>query len=507
MKNGICVVACGVLVSCAAAGAPSTLKTDEPGGEEARSVGDLTPAGGVWPIVGRLAGARDAGVVSDSGDPAIAQEGVSAPTRALDENCGIRPTIIRFTSAAEAGAAASSGASADASTDVQTSTRATLSDLEADSGVGDGGAASTGGSLASDAPAFDAAASSTAVGDGGASVDGDVADVSPASATGLHAVGNSIQNANGEAVIVHGVNRSGSEFACVGGYGFFDGPADQASLSAMLSWNINAVRVPLNEDCWLGINGVSAAYSGANYQQAIATYVALIIANGMYPIVDLHWNAPGTTLATGQQPMADADHAPAFWTSVASTFGSNGSVILELYNEPWPDNDQDTDAAWKCWRDGGNCPSVPFEVAGMQTLVDTVRATGATNLLLLGGVEYSNALSQWVAHKPSDPLDNLAAAWHVYDGNACSDPTCYDQIAGSVASNFPIIATEIGDDACDAAFMSTIMGWLDSHGQSYAAWTWNAWGTACGNYSLISDYSGTPNGAYGLAFQTHLSGL
>ena len=27
----------------------------------------------------------------------------------------------------------------------------------------------------------------------------------------------------------------------------------------MKAWNINAVRVPLNEDCWLGINGVASA--------------------------------------------------------------------------------------------------------------------------------------------------------------------------------------------------------------------------------------------------------
>jgi hypothetical protein len=139
--------------------------------------------------------------------------------------------------------------------------------------------------------------------------------------------------------------------------------------------------------------------------------------------------------------------------------------------------------------------------------VNTVRATGATNLVLLGGVEYSNALSQWAAYKPADPLNNLAAAWHVYQGNACSDTSCFDQIAGPLAGSFPIVATEIGDSSCDGAFMTTVMQWLDTNGQSYSAWTWNTWGTACGNYSLVTDYTGTPNGAYGLAYQTHLLSL
>jgi hypothetical protein len=275
----------------------------------------------------------------------------------------------------------------------------------------------------------------------------------------------------------------------------------------MQTWGINAVRIPLNEDCWLGINGVSPAYSGANYQQAIVAYVDLLVASGMYPIVDLHWNAPGSQLAVGQEPMADADHAPAFWTSVAQTFQSYGSVILELYNEPWTDNNQDTTAAWSCWRDGGSCPSVSFEVAGMQTLVNVVRATGATNFLLLGGVEYSNALTQWLAYKPSDPLNNLGAAWHVYQGNLCSDTSCFDQAPAAVAASYPIVATEIGDTSCDGTFLTMVMQWLDAQGQSYSAWTWDTFGSACANYSLISDYSGTPNGAYGQAYQAHLTSL
>ena len=57
-----------------------------------------------------------------------------------------------------------------------------------------------------------------------------------------------------------------------------------------------------------------------------------LVASGFYVMVDLHWNAPGSELATGQEPMAAADHAPTFWTSVANTFKGNGAVVLELYN-------------------------------------------------------------------------------------------------------------------------------------------------------------------------------
>src|SRR4051794_41173169 len=72
----------------------------------------------------------------------------------------------------------------------------------------------------------------------------------------LHVVGNTLVDANGNPVLLHGVDRSGSEYMCSGGgTSAFDGTADQASIDAMKAWGVNAVRLPLNEDCWLGING------------------------------------------------------------------------------------------------------------------------------------------------------------------------------------------------------------------------------------------------------------
>src|SRR5262249_61546100 len=85
----------------------------------------------------------------------------------------------------------------------------------------------------------------------------------------LHVSGNRLVNGHGRPVLLHGVNRSGTEFMCVQGHGVFDGPVDQASISAMKSWGVNAVRVPLNEACWNGESYVNPAYAGANYQDAI----------------------------------------------------------------------------------------------------------------------------------------------------------------------------------------------------------------------------------------------
>jgi hypothetical protein len=305
---------------------------------------------------------------------------------------------------------------------------------------------------------------------------------------------------------LHGVSRSGSEYACIHNWGIFEGPTDQASIDAVKSWRVNAVRLPLNEDCWLAINGTPPAYSGTNYQQAIKGFVDLLNQNGLYAILELHWSAPGTNPAMGQQAMPDSDHSPAFWSSVATVFKGNDAVIFELYNEPTPDSNRDTEAAWTCWRDGGVCSGISFDVAGMQTLVEAVRATGATNVIAIGGVQYASSLTRWLAYRPNDPLNNVVAAWHAYNNGVCTTTTCYDQVVGPVGAQVPVIATEIGDNSCSATWLNTLMAWLDGRQMGYAAWVWNTWGPYCYTLALISDYTGTPT-MNGEIYKTHLAGL
>lgn len=297
------------------------------------------------------------------------------------------------------------------------------------------------------------------------------------------------------------MDRSGTEYACVQGWGIFDGPSDQTSVSAMVSWHINAVRVPLNEDCWLAINGVNAAYAGANYQNAIVNFVNLLNANGLVAILDLHWNAPGTQSATGQEPMADADHSPAFWTSVATAFKGNNSVMFDLYNEPYS-------ISWACWVNGGTASAcgTSYDVAGMNTLIAAVRSTGASNVVLAGGLAYANDLSQWLQNKPSDAAGNLVASWHVYDFNTCDATSCYDSTAGTVAASVPVVAGEIGENDCLHGFIDPLMAWLDAHDSGYLGWAWNADFACSSGPSLITDYDGTPT-AYGVGLQDHLATL
>jgi hypothetical protein len=317
-----------------------------------------------------------------------------------------------------------------------------------------------------------------------------------AAARGLHVSGNLLLDGSGQPVALHGVNRSGTEYACIQGWGIFDGPNTAASVAAMASWHINFVRVLLNEDCWLGINGVKRPYGGANYRRAIARYVNLLHRYGMYVELSLIWAAPGRYQATYQSGGPDEDHSPAVWAGMARTFKRDPNVILA----PWGETIVDA----RCFLHGGVCEATygpnnkPYRVAGMQQAVNVMRAAGYRGVISIPGIDYANELTAWLSHKPRDPRHELIAEAHVYGKNICDTVACLNQTMAPVAQRVPLIFGEVGEtydaSSCGHGHMQTFLDWADAHHVGYAAWTWDTWGTC---EALISSYDGTPANDYG----------
>jgi endoglucanase len=348
----------------------------------------------------------------------------------------------------------------------------------------------------------------------------------PGGSSSVSVSGSQLVDANDNTVFLHGVNRDDFAYACADGSGIYSGPVDQTQVNDMLAWHINAVRLPLNEDCWLGINGVKWSYSGANYQNAVANFVSLLESNNIYVILDLHWNAPGTYISNSQEPMADADHAPAFWTSVAQTFTNHPGVIFDLYNEPWLPT-----ANFSCWANGGctttcnyggkfggSCPrSVSYSVAGMGQLLAAVRTgegSGWHHPVMIGGLGCANDLSGWLANVPEDsasPSQIIANAHAYHDNLPCETTSCFTSTWGPIIkAGYPLTLNEFGDLGSGGApsctwttWLNNVMNWFQNNGASgYTAWVWDG-GAGCGDPGLITDWAGSST-SYGSGYKTHL---
>jgi endoglucanase len=180
-------------------------------------------------------------------------------------------------------------------------------------------------------------------------------------------------------------------------------------------------------------------------------------------------------------------------------------VILDLFNEPYPDNNNDTTAAWSCVLNGGTCAGVDYQTAGMQQLVDVVRATGAAQPLLIAGPEYAGDLDRWMQYEPTDPLHQLIASVHIY-GLPLDSPyrvaSTWDTYIAPVTAQVPVVIGEFGDTNCTSDFSPPLMTWADAHGVGYLAWAWVT-SDCAGDPALITNYNGTPT-PYGEGVRTHL---
>jgi hypothetical protein len=333
-------------------------------------------------------------------------------------------------------------------------------------------------------------------------------------------------NGNGQAFRLLGVSASGTEDACIQNKGLSWGASntiseDETTAAAMKTWHINAVRIPLNEDCWLGINGAPAAYSGQNYQTAIENWVNTLNQAGIITVLDLHWAAPGTYAATEQWPMADEDHSPTFWTQVATEFKSDPAVIFDPFNEPMIGGRNPTAADWSCWLNGcttnftptGATTAVSYTTAGMQQLVNIIRATGASQPIMVGGLNWAGdpcglsntsgngGICTEIANMPTDPDNQLAISFHTYSWTACVTTSCWNSVAQAAkAAGTPIITGELGEDDCSDDYIDNYMNWADSSDVSYLVWSWEidySTTTTCTppsyDFMLLSDWNGTPS--------------
>jgi hypothetical protein len=254
----------------------------------------------------------------------------------------------------------------------------------------------------------------------------------------LKVVGNRLQNAAGDEVWLQGSNVPSMEW----------NPRGENVLKSTQvvtdEWNANVVRLPVKEEYWFGSQG-------DDYKKLINDVVVMAANRGAYTVLDLHrYRSPR------------AEHAD-FWKEAATIYKNHPTVIFDLMNEPHG-------TSWEVWRNGGFVEEKAkdgdedaflseiekkynargFESIGMQALVDTVRATGARNIVVVGGLDYAYDLSGILNGYAVDDHDGNGVMYstHVYPWKSEWQKSFLD-----VAEKYPILVGEVGADAKKMTFM------------------------------------------------------
>jgi endoglucanase len=311
----------------------------------------------------------------------------------------------------------------------------------------------------------------------------------------LKVVGTHVENDRGERVRLRGVNAASLEWTSNG-----ENHILETVKTAITDWHASVVRVPLAQDRWFG-KAREQKDDGTAYRALVKQVVDEIAARGGYVILDLHWSdAAEWGQQIGQHKMPDRNSV-AFWKEAAAAYKDHPAVIFDLYNEPH-------DVSWDVWLKGGTVSEkdrrsgkeLTYEAVGMQAMLDTVRATGAKNVVIAGGIDWSYDLSGILAGRQlSDPSGHgVIYANHAY-------PFKGDTVAKWIAKmetatkTLPVIVSEFGADARGARGVSgedwvrQVLQALHDHD-----WDWTAWDLhPAAGPRLISDWKYTPTPTFG----------
>ena len=321
----------------------------------------------------------------------------------------------------------------------------------------------------------------------------------------LKVEGTRILDGNNQPVRLRGVNAAGMEWSSNG-----DRHILQTVNVAIRDWHVNIIRLPLAQDRWFG-KAPEQHDGGKAYRDLVAQVVETCAKQQCYIILDLHWsdcNEWGRNI--GQHSMPD-QNSVAFWKDFAPVYANNPGVLFDLYNEPH-------DVSWDVWLKGGQIKDTPngrnleaknYACVGMQTMLDTIRAAGAKNVVIAGGLDWAYDYSGILAGRQlADPTGNgVIYSNHYYDFKGDSVYQWRAKME-KASAKLPVIVTEFGGDSAPSKrvpadnWLLHVLQALDDHQWSYTAWDLHP---AAGP-TLISDWNYTPTPNYGAFVKQSLVG-
>lgn len=315
----------------------------------------------------------------------------------------------------------------------------------------------------------------------------------------LKVAGNQLQTASGKTVWLQGLNVPSLEWSTRG---------DNVLRSVTVGiddWKANIIRLPVHADRWFG-RASDQKDSGKSYRELVDQAIEAAETRSAYLILDLHhYRAP-------------KDESIEFWRDAAARYKNRPSVIFGLLNEPHG-------IPWEVWRNGGvvdekaksdapaenNEKQTTFTSPGMQKLVEAIRETGANNVLLAGGLDWSYDLSGILK---GFALTEKGGNGIMYDVHVYPWKSGWQEKFLNVAEKYPLLLGEVGCDSKPMPFIPAaqhkdpyvwgpnMLGCIQEHKLHWTAWCFHPSATP----RVISDWDYTPTPFWGAFVKSALHG-
>jgi len=252
------------------------------------------------------------------------------------------------------------------------------------------------------------------------------------------------------------------------------------------AWGANTIRFQLSQR---GLDPTDTLYSQA-YLDRIRAGVALARGAGFVVILAIQDQGPSGGASHAQPSEATVRD----WQTLTRLFNGDQYVIYELFNEP---QNRPTPDGWAVWRNGG--PAARNQGApavGHQRVLNVVRATGATNVVIADAGQFGQRLDGIPLLR--DPLGQVAYGVHPYLTGTLREPKDWEPGFGFMSTQFPVVATEWTAVSrvrfCHPEWATTspqLLTFLQQHDIGMQAWALDVLD------SLIADWRFTPTSLKG----------
>jgi endoglucanase len=312
----------------------------------------------------------------------------------------------------------------------------------------------------------------------------------------LKVSGTHLVNEKGERVRLRGVNCASMEWTSDGEKHILD-----TVKAAIQDWKVNVVRLPLSQDRWFG-KAPEQKDEGKAYRDLVKKVIDFCSDHDCYVMPDLHWSDAGEWGKTiGQHCLPDRGSL-AFWKDFAPVYKNNPAVIFDLYNEPFR-------VTWDEWKAGGKVTErgrtpLTYDAVGMPALFDAVRTTGAKNVVVLGGLDWSYDMSGFLkGYTVADPTGNgVVYANHAYPNKGDTVPKWVAKMKAA-AEKMPVLVGEFGAEQAGPSappkgvdaeqWVKEVLAALEEN-----QWDWIAWDLhPFAGPRLVSDWNYTPTPKFG----------
>ncbi len=286
----------------------------------------------------------------------------------------------------------------------------------------------------------------------------------------------------------------------------------ESAAHAVADWKANILRVPLRSDLWFGRNrDPKQAHNnrddgGAAYRALVDQIVSYANDRGCYVLLDLH-----------EYKAVTEAHAE-FWKDAAKRYANRPGVIFDLLNEPHG-------ISWKEWRDGGELTEGGGKDAvdenneakdvkrsiGMQKLVETVRATGANNVLLCGGLDWAYDLSgirEGFGLKDTAEGNGIMYSAHIYpwksdwNGKVLETAKLHPVLVGEVGCMTEPMPWQNGQTPDPYTWATDMIACIQKYKLHWTAWSFHPSCSPC----VLSDWDYHPTPYWGSFVRAALRG-